>query len=196
MDCAPEELTWADLQEILGQTGERAADRWEEVKQAALEELRSGHWAGGVLEGDDPRPYRLARFLAIRAELTEGWQPRNGVERQLIDLMAQAQSAMFFWQEHLYARACVEGYEPADLAGAMVERFHKMYVRTLRALQDLRRYAPVVVVQNAEQVNVGQQQLNMRNGNEPTREKRRHGRGKSGACTCLADRRTLIGESG
>jgi hypothetical protein len=163
MDCAPEELTWADLQEILGKTGERAADRWEEVKQAALEELRSGHWAGGVLEGDDPRPYRLARFLAIRTELAEGWQPRNGVERQLIDVMAQAQASMFYWQEQLFAGASVGGVYEAVEPAAMVERFHKMYIRTLRALQDLRRYAPVVVVQNAEQVNVGNQQLNMNN---------------------------------
>ena len=42
------------------------------------------------LLGRHSRPFELARFLAIRVELTEGWQPRNGVERQLIDQMAQA----------------------------------------------------------------------------------------------------------
>ena len=43
----------------------------------------------------------------------------------------------------------------------MVERFHRMYLRSFRALRDLRRYAPSVVVQNAGQVNVGGQQVNV-----------------------------------
>jgi hypothetical protein len=36
-----------------------------------------------------------------------------------------------------------------------------MFLRTLRALQELRRYAPTVVVQSAGQVNVGAQQVNV-----------------------------------
>ncbi len=43
----------------------------------------------------------------------------------------------------------------------MAERFHRMYVRTLRAMKDHRRYTGPVVVQNAGQVNVGGQQLNL-----------------------------------
>jgi hypothetical protein len=33
--------------------------------------------------------------------------------------------------------------------------------RTLRALRDLRRYAPTVMIQSAGQVNIGGQQVNM-----------------------------------
>jgi hypothetical protein len=47
------------------------------------------------------------------------------------------------------------------LASAMVERFHRMFLRTLRAMQELRRHPLAVVVQNAGQVNVGGQQVNM-----------------------------------
>jgi hypothetical protein len=36
-----------------------------------------------------------------------------------------------------------------------------MFLRTLRALRDLRRYAPPVIVQNAGQVNIGQKQVNV-----------------------------------
>jgi hypothetical protein len=42
----------------------------------------------------------------------------------------------------------------------MVERCHRLYVRTLRALQDLRRLEPVVV-RRAGQVNVAHQQINV-----------------------------------
>jgi hypothetical protein len=41
----------------------------------------------------------------------------------------------------------------------MAERFHRMFPRNVRALRDLRRYP--VVVQNAGQVNVGAQQVNV-----------------------------------
>jgi hypothetical protein len=40
----------------------------------------------------------------------------------------------------------------------MVDRFNRIFLRTLRALRDLRKHAPTVVVQNAGQVNVGEQQ--------------------------------------
>ena len=42
----------------------------------------------------------------------------------------------------------------------MVDRFNKLFLRTLRALRDLRRYAPTVMIQNAGQVNIGQQHVN------------------------------------
>ena len=42
----------------------------------------------------------------------------------------------------------------------MVDRFNRLFLRTLRALRDLRRYAPTVMIQDAGQVNIGQQQVN------------------------------------
>ena len=48
-----------------------------------------------------------------------------------------------------------------DQSAAMADRFQRMFLRGLRALRDLRRYAPAVVVQNAGQVNVGGQQVNL-----------------------------------
>ena len=43
----------------------------------------------------------------------------------------------------------------------MVDRFNKIFLRTLRQLRDLRRYSRPVIVQNAGQVNVGGQQVNV-----------------------------------
>ena len=45
--------------------------------------------------------------------------------------------------------------EAMNQSAAMADRFHRMFMRTLRALRDLRRYSPAVIVQNAGQVNVG-----------------------------------------
>ena len=49
----------------------------------------------------------------------------------------------------------------------MAERFNGMFLRTLKALRDLRRQVPGVVVQNAGSINVGQQQLNVSAGHGP-----------------------------
>jgi hypothetical protein len=50
--------------------------------------------------------------------------------------------------------------EAIEQAAAMVDRFHRIMMRTIRQLQNLRRNPPVVMVRKAGQVNVGQQQVN------------------------------------
>jgi hypothetical protein len=47
------------------------------------------------------------------------------------------------------------------LSMEMAERWNRMFLRTLRALRELRRYAPTITIQNAGQVNIGSQQLNV-----------------------------------
>jgi hypothetical protein len=44
---------------------------------------------------------------------------------------------------------------------ARTKRFNRIFLRTLRALRDLRRGPQPVLVQNAGQVNVAQQQVNV-----------------------------------
>lgn len=85
------EATWFDLENIAEHDPDLAIRCWKNIQQDALDELRSGHGAAKAMEGYRSDPWRRAQFLAIRAALLEGWRPRNGVERQLLDTMAQAQ---------------------------------------------------------------------------------------------------------
>jgi len=48
----------------------------------------------------------------------------------------------------------------------MMERFHRTYLRTVRTLKELKRQTPSVVVQQAGQVNVGEQQVNVSQARE------------------------------
>jgi hypothetical protein len=114
-----------------------------------------------VPEGFDSRPWQRAVFLAIRAELADERHPRNCIERQLIDQLADARACISFWQERLslYAELGVE--DMREQAAAMPNRFHRMIEQTLRPLCSLRKVPLGVVVQNAGQVNVGGQQLNV-----------------------------------
>jgi len=97
--------------------------------------------------------------------------------------MALAQSGYFDWLEKLACRTSRDSVSPKKLdeeapwmapsmsdaeaveqAAAMMDRFNKMFLRSLRALSDLRRHNRPVVVQNAGQVNVGGQQVNVSSG--------------------------------
>jgi hypothetical protein len=174
----PSQLSFFDLYTLGRHSPELAAQRWAEVMQAARNELQSGHRAASIVTPPGGSScWHKARLLSMRAELLDGWQPRNSVERLLVDTLMQVQCQYEHWLEVLTARttfqAVYEGKEEArwqpprvtdseaiEQAAAMVDRFHRIMMRTIRQLQNLRRNPPVVMVQNAGQVNVGQQQVN------------------------------------
>src|SRR5262245_27688587 len=163
VDKPPEEVTWEELQELNGWGSHRALERYGEIKQTALEALRSGERAAAVLDGHESRPWKRAEFHAIRQELAEGWQPRKGLARQLIDMLAQAQAGFYYWLHRSFADADLVGPQAAE-ALAMADRFNKMLVRTLRTLANLRKVPLAVFVEKAGQVNIGQQQVNVAGG--------------------------------
>jgi len=177
-----DQVSFWQLGDLARDEPDLAARRWEQVKQEALAELQSGHRAAKAMESySDATAWQRAQFLAIRRDLEEGWRPRNGVERQLIDVLAQAQASWLRWMHTLTAWTSLESatgkrlqeehgcWQPprvsdaqaVEQAAAMADRFNRIFLRTLRALRDLRRYTPAVIVQNAGQVNVGGQQVNL-----------------------------------
>jgi hypothetical protein len=179
----PKDVQFYELNALAQRDPELARGRWEEIKEAARAELQSGYRAARVMEVV-PDCWSRARFLALRDDIARDMAPRNGLEWQLIDMLAQAQTMIFWWQENLAgatmlaarrANRALKGlqeHEPRWLshaeetaeAAAMVERWHGIYLRTLKALRDQRRYAPTVIVQQAGQVNVGGQQVNVAGG--------------------------------
>jgi hypothetical protein len=181
LSAPPDQVQWRDLDVLARTAPELAQRRWEEVKQAARQELLSGHRAAEATGPAGVSCWQRARFLAVRDGLAEAWGPRNGLEWTLIDLMAQAHALLLSWQENLVAltRQAARSSKPdaewpghplgrrlseAEMtkeAAAMVERWHRLFVKALEALQRQRRLAPAVVIRNAGQVNVGGQQLNV-----------------------------------
>ena len=182
LKCPPDELTFAGLSALYQRDPECAIRRWHEVLDAAREERQSGHHGARLLEGYCGNSWMRAQFLALRDELAEAWRPRAAQEWLLIDQMAQFQTAMERWQHTLAAYTVLWGgkgprhdrdepdlprvaiAEAVDQAAGLVERMHRLYVRTLKALQDRRRGGPPVVVRRAGQVNVGAQQVNVCGG--------------------------------
>ncbi|HEV2122263.1 MAG TPA: hypothetical protein VGW38_05770 [Chloroflexota bacterium] len=182
----PEQIMWPGIQRLTDVDPIAAQQVWERLKRTASDELTSGHRAAAVLDYDG-LPWDRARFLAIRQAFSEEWQPQGGIELALLDTLAQSHSQYLWWLERLHLMSILEcqlddpklrrqgywqpprvdGAQAIAEAGAMVERFNRLFLRTLRALRDLRRYTPPsVVVQQAGQVNVGQQQVNV-TGSDP-----------------------------
>jgi hypothetical protein len=175
-----DEVSWYTLSPLIEADPKAGWAVWERVKAEAYDELVSGHRAALALCWDDS-PWQRAQFLAIRQAFIDEWQPRGGIELTLIDQMAQAHGLYLHWIERAHTQASLEASsfdrqisqngrwkprqisaaESLDQSTAMAERWQKLFVRALRALRDLRRHAPPVVLAGpGSQVNVGAQQVN------------------------------------
>jgi len=186
----PEQLSWLAFNSLAERDPALARQEWGRLIGMARDEIASGHRAAQVVEGFSHRPWDRARFLALRESLAKEWGPGNGVEWLLVDMLAQAYTLYEEAMRHTMLLTTTEAdidrrnlrererWKPQrnqpddviDRAKADVDRYHRIVMRVQRALRDQRRYG-AVVVQHAEQVNVGQQQVNVaRDAGEEARE--------------------------
>ena len=175
-----DQVSWWSLSQLIEAEPDTGWAVWERVKAEASEELLSGHRAAVAICWDDS-PWQRAQFLAVRQAFVDEWQPRGGIELTLIDQMAQAHSLYLHWIEQAHIQSSLEGAkqqreigrtgrwqprtlgtaEALDQSAQMAERWQKLFVRALRALRDLRRHAPPVVLAGpGSQVNLGVVQSN------------------------------------
>jgi len=187
----PRHLTWlmlsllAESGDPLG-----AAEPWRDTLQHAADALVAGDAAYEVVKPRDDSPFEKAQFKALVADFAAAWHPRDGIEWSLIYQLAQSQlqSQLLYnrWMRMHVDRMAFQGVTDYDLkdqaraagrgawvsprltesdaieqAQMMADRFQKSMLRIIRTLRDLRRFTPKVVINNAEQVNVGEQQVNV-----------------------------------
>jgi hypothetical protein len=160
-------------------------------------EFLSGHRVAKVSETAEwqREPWKRARYLAIRDSFVEEWQPRGGIELAMIEMMAQAFSDYLFWGEKVHERSTTDAkflysseeerrvaearghwlpprvseQNAIEHAMQMMDRYNRLFLRTLRQLRDLRRYSVPITINNPRQVNIaadGGQQLNTLNRGE------------------------------
>jgi hypothetical protein len=72
LNCSPDGVSWLDLFALGEKDAGLALERWEQIKEAARKEIRTGYRAARAIE-DSGGPMERARFLAVRAELMEDW---------------------------------------------------------------------------------------------------------------------------
>jgi len=180
---AVEEITWGHMTAVAEVNTDDALKLWARVRKAADDELECGK-RGVRVAGYDPSPYALAQYLVIRDSFADQWQPQGGIESAMIEMLAVAFSLQLYWSGIAHDRAMrvhdaqrdqLRRYESSgwkspyqseadavDQAHRLADGYNRQFLRVLRQLRDLRRYTPVVI-QNAQQVNVGSQQVNVSN---------------------------------
>lgn len=176
----PQQESWHQLSHLTANDPQASAERWQQIKGTALDELESGWRSAIAVEGYYAGPWDRAQFAALRRSFMEQWKPANGIETMLIDTMAQAQTLYMQWMKTMASYLSIElgdqkgqfdrdgyiqpprvsSYQAMEQAAAMADRFNRLFLRTLRQLRDLRRYAASVTIQSAGQVNIGGQQIN------------------------------------
>lgn len=176
-----EEINWGHMSAVAEVSIDDGLKLWTRVREAADDELESGK-RGAKVAGENSEPYALAQYLAIRDSFADQWQPQGGIESAMVEMLAISYSLQMYWSEIAHERAtrshdaqreALRRYEAGgwkspyqseadavDQAHRLADGYNRQFLRVLRQLRDLRRYAPVVI-QNAQQVNVANQQLNV-----------------------------------
>lgn len=104
----PEQVSWYTLAAAMEHDPAAALAAWQRVKEAAIQELRSGHRAAESLEWGN-RPWDRARFFALRRAFREDLQPRGAVEATLVDLLTHHFALYLRWSERLTMYAETQG---------------------------------------------------------------------------------------
>lgn len=193
ISMSPEDLSWNAIGQFENEHAGSFEMIWERVKQYARDELESGQRAASVAVGDQ-RPITRARFLVLREKYIREWEPRNVLESQLIDSICQIQTIREYWMTLATERVAVEceierywveqsgkrterridGSESARDAREEAERWDRVFIRSVRALRDLRRYTTAVIVNNqGGQVNVAADQSQQTNVVTKVKEKKK-----------------------
>jgi len=183
----PEKVDWSHLSAIAEVDVNDSLELWERLRETADDELESGKRAAAIV-GSRKEPYVLAQFLAIRNSFADQWQPNGGIESAMIDMMTIAFSLQMYWsaiahqrsveihhnQEKELARYENKGWKSPyqyeagaiDQAYKLADSYNRQFLRVLRQLRDLRRYSPVIIQNNGGQVNIGEQQVNVKQSKE------------------------------
>jgi hypothetical protein len=176
----PAEYSWYDITSEIRRDAAEGWAVWHRVRQTARDDLASGLIASTAIEGYHARPYERATFLAVREALADGLQPRNGMERILIDGMAQAWTLHLRWLDkhtNMDSMDAIrnerdmrhrDGWQPprlseseaVDQAVQMADRFQRQFLRLMKCFRDGRRLIASMTVLGG-QVNVAEQQVVM-----------------------------------
>jgi hypothetical protein len=178
----PERVSWGEIAAVGERNMGDALKLWTRIRDAADDELESGRRMAKVA-GLNSEPFAVAQFFAIRDAFADQWEPKGGIESAMIDMLTVSFSLQMYWSEIAHTRALREHDEQRkavgrfessgwkspyqsmadaiDQAHRLADSYNRQFMRVLRQMRDLRRYAPPVIVNNGGQVNVANQQVNV-----------------------------------
>ncbi|HSI74146.1 MAG TPA: hypothetical protein VK934_13295 [Fimbriimonas sp.] len=177
-------LSWSDLDTLAEHQPGMESTRFERLRCEVEEALASGMDAARLVSGyQQMGPADMLKFLQIHRGVTEEWRPAGPTEQGIVDMLVQTRWMYERWmkthaeqltgeclslspsdeEKKKYGRwfpPRVRDMEALDHSMNTALRFQNQYIKLVRALRDLRRYAPTMTI-HAGQVNVANQQVNL-----------------------------------
>jgi hypothetical protein len=175
-------ISWLSIDRLFRYSPEAAQALWEDLKEQADKDFKSGHFAAQVLESAELQqdPWTRAKFIAVRDSFVEQFKPQGGIDYSMIDMLAMSFTFWMHWTqvhnerattdptklltdvERLYVDKREGNWMPPRVserdaiehAAQMADRWRRAYQATLRHMRDWRRYNVPVTINNPQQVNI------------------------------------------
>lgn len=175
-------ISWQTLDTIFRQNPTYAQQIWEDIKEQAEKDFKSGHFAAQLFERAEwqKNPWKRAQFVSVRDSFIEHFKPEGGIDYSMIDVLAVTYFLWMHWTGEHIRRATtdatgqmseterkhaekwkgewiaprVSDQEAIEQAAQRADRYRRAYQSQLRAMRDWRRYSVPVTINNPQQVNI------------------------------------------
>jgi hypothetical protein len=97
-------ISWYALDHIFRSNPDYAQQLWEDIKDQALADFKSGHFAAELFERTDWQKdvWQRAHFVVIFQEMVDEWKPRGAIELSMVEVLAVNYFLWRYWvMEHL-----------------------------------------------------------------------------------------------
>jgi hypothetical protein len=175
-------ISWLSIDRLIRYNPEAAQTLWEDLKEQAELDFKSGHFAAQIFERAEWQkdPWKRAHFIAVRDSFVDQFKPQGGIDYSMIDMLAVTFTLWMHWTEVHMHRSTTEAIsqpsktekqfaveyggewmppraheqEAIDHAAQMADRWRRAYQATLRQMRDWRRYSVPLTINNPQQVNI------------------------------------------
>lgn len=175
-------ISWLSLDRLFRYDPKAAQELWEEIKEQAELDFKSGHFAAQIFESAEWQqdPWKRAHFIAVRDSFIEQFKPQGGIDFSMIDMLAVTFTLWMHWTQVHMQRSTTEAaaqlsktekeyiekyegrwvsprvseQEATEHAAQMADRWRRAYQATVRQMRDWRRYNAPVTINNPRQVNI------------------------------------------
>jgi hypothetical protein len=124
-------LSWYGMDRIFRANPDLAEQVWNEVKEAAAKDFKSGHYAAELFERTDwqKNVWKRAHFVAVFQMMIESYKPRDAIEHQMVEMAAVEYFLWRHWTgEHLHRATTDPRYESHEF-GEYKRRYSKPHAK-------------------------------------------------------------------
>jgi hypothetical protein len=103
-------ISWLSIDRLFRYNPEAAQALWEDLKEQADKDFKSGHFAARAFESAELQqdPWKRAQFIAVRDSFVEQFKPQGGIDYSMIDMLAVSFTFWMHWTQVHNERATTD----------------------------------------------------------------------------------------